>query len=345
MSDQNNPPRRRDHLIPLSPAEGVERFLEQRKPSVAESTYQNNRTTLELFQAWCQDQGIDNLNDLTGRHLADWVHYRREDIKPISLQKELSAIRVALEYWADIDAVEPGLRERVHAPEVVDGAESRDVKVDSEVAEQILEYLDRYRHATREHVVLEVWWKTGIRLGTLRGLDLGDLRPDDDALAVSHRPETETPLKNSRDGERWIWVGERVYELIEEYIEVHRIDTRDDHGREPLFTTRQGRVSESTLRDLSYCWTQPCRWDECPHDRDQETCEAYGQPYAPSKCPSARSPHGWRRGSITDHLARGVTPEIVSERMNVSTSVLYRHYDARKPDEKMAVRREHLEDK
>lgn len=344
MSDRSHE-RHRDHLVPMSPEEGLQRFLEQRKPSVAKSTYQNNRTTLEQFVAWLHDQEVENLNDLTGRLLADYVHHRRQKVKPISLQKELSAVRVALGYWADIDAVEPGLRERVHAPEVVDGAEARDVKVDTETADEILNYLERYRRATREHVVLSLWWHTGLRLGATRALDLDDLRPDDDALAVKHRPETDTPLKNKKSGERWVWVGERLFELVEEYIEIHRDDVTDDHGREPLFTTRQGRVSDSTLRDISYRWTQPCRWAECPHDREQESCEAYGSPNTPSKCPSAKSPHGWRRGSITDHLARGVSPEVVSERANVSLGVLYRHYDARKPDEKMAVRREHLEDK
>ncbi|WP_256288808.1 tyrosine-type recombinase/integrase [Halobellus inordinatus] len=345
MRDEPSHGRLREHLEPLSPQEGVERFLEHREPNVAESTFQNNQTTLEQFLAWCHDEEIENLNELSGRKLADFVHHRRQEVKPISLQKELSAIRVALEFWADIDAVEPGLRERVHAPDVPDGAEARDVKVDSAVAESILEYLDRYRFATREHVVLSLWWKTGIRLGAMRGLDVDDLREEDHAIAVHHRPESGTPLKNGSQGERWVWVGERLFELIEEYVDVHRIDVRDDRGREPLFTTRQGRVSDSTLRDISYRWTQPCRWDECPHDREPENCEAVGTPNTPSKCPSARSPHGWRRGSITDHLARGVSPEIVSERMNVSLEVLYRHYDARRQDEKMAVRREHLQDK
>jgi len=339
--------RQRDHLVPMSPEEGLQRFLDQREPSVAKSTFQNNRTTLEQFVAWLHDQEIENLNELSGRHLADYVHHRRQDVKPISLQKELSAIRVALEYWADLDAVEPGLRERVHAPEVADGAEARDVVVLSETAEEILEYLERYRRATREHIVLELWWNTGLRLGAMRALDLEDLRPDDQALAVHHRPETDTPLKNKKAGERWVWLGERLYGLVEEYIELHRHDVQDDHGREPLITTRQGRVSDSTLRDISYRWTQPCRWrgGDCPHDREQESCEAYGSPNTPSKCPSAKSPHGWRRGSITDHLARGVSPEVVSERANVSLEVLYRHYDARREDEKMAVRREHLEEK
>jgi len=104
--------RHRDHLVSMSPEEGLQRFLEQRQPSVAESTYQNNRTTLEQFVAWLHDQDVEDLNDLTGRMLADYVHHRRQKVKPISLQKELSAIRLR---WTTGPTSTPSsrLRERV----------------------------------------------------------------------------------------------------------------------------------------------------------------------------------------------------------------------------------------
>lgn len=65
--------RQRDHLVPMSPEEGLQRFLEQREPGVAKSTFQNNRTTLEQFVAWLHDQEVENLHELTGRMLADYV--------------------------------------------------------------------------------------------------------------------------------------------------------------------------------------------------------------------------------------------------------------------------------
>lgn len=63
---------------------------------------------------------------------------------------------------------------------------------------------------------------------------------------------------------------------------------------------------------------------------------------AASKCPSSRSPHGLRRGSITTHLRDGMPPEVVSDRVNVSKEVLDRHYDERTEREKMEIRREFL---
>jgi len=334
---------RREDLIPLSPAEGVQRFLGYREPSVSKSTFHNNKTTLEQFAAWCREEGIDNLNDLNGRDLADFVAWRRGEVKPITLQKNLSAVRVALEYWADIEAVVAGLREQVHAPTLPDGAEARDVKVDRDIADSVLGYLGKHRYASREHAILSLMWRTGMRLGTIRSLDVADLVQGEAALDVHHRPSSETPLKNGPAGERWVWLGDAVMQTLVDYRDIHRDDVRDGHNRQPLFTSRYGRLSDSAIRDTSYRWTQPCRWSTCPHGREQATCEAYGAKNLPSKCPSARSPHGWRRGAITDHLARGVSAEIVSERMNVSLEVLYRHYDARDEGQKMAVRREELE--
>lgn len=63
-----------------------------------------------------------------------------------------------------------------------------------------------------------------------------------------------------------------------------------------------------------------------------------------SQCPSSRSPHGIRRGSITKHLRDGTPEEIVSDRMNVSGDVLDQHYDRRTEREKIQLRRQFIDD-
>ena len=331
-----------DDLQPLSPREGMDRFLAHRESGVSESTYRNNQTTLEQFVAWCSDNEIDNLNDLTGRDLSQFVAYRRSKVKPITLQKNLSAIREFLAFCADIEAVRDGLNEKVHAPELPDGAEARDVVLGPDAALTALDHLDQFDYASRDHVMLLLLWRTGMRRGALRSLDLDDLRPDDNALELQHRPETDTPLKNGEKGERWVWLGPISYQVLEDYVNTNRYDKVDDHGREPLITTMQGRPHVTTITDAVNRITQPCHYGECPHAREPETCEAFGNTSVPAKCPSSRSPHAVRRGAITNHLNEGTPPEIVSERMDVSLDVLYRHYDARSSREKMAVRKEHL---
>ena len=267
--------------------------------------------------------------------LSDFVAWRRGDVAPITLQKQLSTVRQALRYWADIEGVTDGLAEKLHAPELPDGAEVRDVHLESHRASRILEHLDRYDYASRRHVVISILWRTGMRRSALRSLDLDDLRPDDHAVVLEHRPETGTKLKNHHAGERWVYLGPRWFQIIEDYVDKHRIDATDDYGRESLITTQYGRPIGDTIYTWANRVTQPCEYGlDCPHDHDPKTCEAATTDGYPSRCPSARSPHAIRRGSITHHLNHGTSPKIASERMDVSlkssTSTMTRETSARR---------------
>lgn len=66
--------------------------------------------------------------------------------------------------------------------------------------------------------------------------------------------------------------------------------------------------------------------EECPHDRDPETCEGTVQ-HAASKCPSSVTPHAIRRGSITYSLNNDMPDKVVSARANVSPRMIEQHYD------------------
>lgn len=334
-----------EELDPLSPEEGIERFLRHREPSVRKSTIRNARTRLRFFREWCEERGIENLNALSGRDLADFVSWRRGDVAALTLQKQLTTIRVALRYWSDIEAVEDGLAEKLHAPELPDGAESREIALDPDRAEAILDYLAEHHYASRDHVVMLILWRTAMRRGALRSLDVRDLEPDDHALRVEHRPEQGTKLKNGEDGNRWVYLGPRWFQPIDDYLDnPDRHDVTDDHDRRPLITTRNGRPTGDTIYSWINRLTHPCKLRECPHDRERDSCEALGTDGYPSKCPSARSPHAIRRGSITYHLNRSTSPEVVSERCDVSLDVLYEHYDVRTEQEKMTVRKQQIEE-
>jgi len=191
-------------------------------------------------------------------------------------------------------------------------------------------------------------WKTAMRRSALRSIDVEDLRPDDCALVLRHRIDEGTRLKNGERGERWVYLGPVVYQIVDDYLNhPDRDDVEDEFGRRPLITSQNGRPSGDTIYKWVNRITQPCLIGGCPHDADpsdSDTCEALGRDGQPSKCPSARSPHAIRRGSITYHLNQKVTPEIVSERCDVSLEILYEHYDVRTDREKMDVRKRHLEE-
>lgn len=332
-------------LEAISPEMAVDLYLEQRRDEVSRETLQSHRYRLEQFVQWCDDEDITNMNDVNGRDLYGYRIERRDegDLKPVTLQGQLSTLRVFLGFCASIDAVPEGLRSKVKLPTVSESDQASETKLDPNRAEAALTYLDRYHYASREHVSMLLLWRTGMRSGALRALDLGDCELDNDpAVHAVHRPEQDTPLKNGEHGERWIALSPSIARVLEDYCNGPREDVTDDYGREPLLTTTHGRVSRSTVRDTVYRVTRPCWYGEpCPHDREPNECEATGYDGA-SQCPSSRSPHDVRSGAITAHLLENVPVEIVSDRMDVSQGILDKHYDRRTEREKMEQRRKHL---
>lgn len=331
-----------NELEPTSPAEAVEWYLAERDPELSEKSLQNHRYRLERFLEFCEEFEIEEMNSLTGRDIHRYRVWRSERIKPVTLRGELQTFRVFLEFAAAIEAVEPGLRERVQLPDVEAEDESRDEHLDASRAEEILEYLERFEYASREHVIVSITWHTGIRLGSLRAFDVKDFDPNAQCLDLRHRDEQGTPLKNKAAAERSIAVGPHYCDVIQDYLDYNRKEVTDDYGRRPLITSSQGRLSQNAIRTAVYRVTQPCMMGDCPHDEDLETC-TYREHNKRAGCPSSRSPHGIRRGSITHHLRTGTPQEVVSDRSNVSKEILAKHYDERTEREKMEIRRDFIE--
>lgn len=225
-------------------------------------------------------------------------------------------------------------------PHVSEEERSDDSRLDEAVALPLLRSLreDPDWNGKRIHALLEVAWHTGARLGGLRALDLGDTHFEENYLDFRHRPETDTGLKNKSKGERPVAVPEEVTDVLERYVEHFRFDVSDDHGRQPLFASRRGRASKALLRGIMYQATQPCLYRACPHEKERETCEWTEYTQA-SKCPSSRSPHRIRTGSITWQLNIGMPPAVVAERVNATTQTIKQHYDKESPLREMEARR------
>lgn len=259
---------------------------------------------------------MDDLTKLTGRDFHRYRQWRGEQVRIVTLNGELQTLRVFLEFAADIDAVEPGLRERVRMPEVDPEEEAADELLETDRQTAILDHLEKFAYASRTHVVMAVLSHTSIRLGSLRAFDVDDFDRDEPCLDLRHRPDTGTPLKNGYAARRAIALGDYYREVVADYVKHNRDSVTDEHGREPLITSRQGRLSETSIRTDVYQATRPCEI---------------------GKCPSSRSPRGVRRGAITKHLRNEIPEEVVTERMNVSPEVLDQHYDERTEREKMRI--------
>lgn len=340
-----------NQLEPIEPRTAVEMYLDKRETEVAKSTYHSQKTRLNKFVNWCRREDIDNLNDLSGRQLHQYViHLQRyfadgdDTPSPMTVQTRLSTIRVFLRFCEDIDAVPEGLSDKVTLPDIDPEDRRRNAYLHSDDAEHVLNALsDRY-YGTKEHAVFSLAWTTAARIGTLRAIDIDDIDSESNQLHITHRPETDTPLKNKQGGERVVALSPDIVDIIEAYVDYERPPVTDDYDREPLFATKNGRAAKSTLRNWLYQAQLPCHHsNDCPHGRDIVSCE-YVQDKQRHNCPSTVRPHSIRRGGVTKFLSDGIPETVVGDRADMSKDVLSDHYDARSPEEKAEVRRQYFED-
>lgn len=351
-------------LDPIEPDVAVQMYFDTREGELRQKSMQAQRYRLMAFVRWCRAEGVTNLNELDGRKIHAFRAARREgfpdheeqylegydSLEPNTLHNQLSTLRVFLRFAAQIDAVPEELASKVILPRVSEDEQVSETTLDPSRAENILTYLDRHHYATRRHVTVLLMWHLGARVGGIRAIDLRDLdltgdhpRVSGPAIQIVHRPP-ETPLKNGEKATRWNAISEYDAQVIEDYVDGPRIEATDDEGREPLITTNHGRPTTSTLRNAVYATTRPCWYGQpCPHDEDPDTCEYTAFDQA-SKCPSSRSPHDLRSGSLTRHLLEDTPRDVVQERMNVSSKVLDQHYDRRTARERMEQRRQYLPD-
>jgi site-specific recombinase XerD len=317
--------------------DAVDRHLRERQHEVSESTLQNQRYALKRFVEFCDSNGIEAISELDGFDLADFRLERQEAVSSTTVYNNLTSLRTFVRWCEQRDLLPHGLADGMTVPNRE--GEVRETALDADRAKKILSYLEKYEYASFRHTMLALLWDTGMRVGTLRALDIGDVHADEQYAEARHRPETDTPLKNGVGGEREINLHQWAADVVSGYIQERRDEKLDRHGRRPLLTTRDGRPRVNTLRYHVYRVTSPCYYGSCPHGRDPDNCvaTAYSQG---SKCPSSLSPHPVRRGAITAWLNDGHAKELLSDRMDVSTDVLEKHYDARSESEKRELRRE-----
>lgn len=336
-------------LEPITPQDALDWYLQHRHDELREATRRAHRSSLSIFIDWTEESEITNLNELSGRDLMAFKTWRKAktDIKTVSLNGTLAVLQRFLRFCETIEAVEMDLAEQVPLPNVPPDEEVRtDVPEDEEV-QGIQTYYSRFEYASRRHAQFELVAEVGIRLGALRGIDLRDLDFDDAVIYLQHRSESSdvygTPLKNGTDGERVINISPDIVDLFKAYIGHNRCEVTDEFGRQPLFTTTNGRVSTTTIRRDFYKLTRPCEYDpDCPHGRTVDECEAARNADAAS-CPSSFTTHPLRKWAIMSQLDAGVPKELLSDRVDVSVPILDKHYDQRTEERKSRRRQEALE--
>jgi len=323
----------------LTPRQAQKNFLSKRKASSSDWTIRTYRYQLNEFVHFLEENGIETIGEVNGWVIDQYERKRRQEVKPATVRGDMVAVKQLIDYCVTIEAVDPTLPERIDVPTLSkeDGSSS-----DRLETKDAIELLDFFRNSTAYygkpmHAVLEIFWCVGCRLGGLQALDLKDYIEDGPYLHFKNR--TGTRLKNASDGERPVQISPQVADVLDTYIARERWDVRDDRSREPLFTSRRGRASKTTIRNWTYTATFPCWFRSCPHGEVPSTCEFKQVHRKQSQCPSSKGPHAIRTGSITWQLNRGIPIEVVSERVNASPDTIKRHYDKEEPFEELEQRR------
>ncbi|MFC7134310.1 MULTISPECIES: tyrosine-type recombinase/integrase [Salinibaculum] len=323
----------------LSPREAAERWLDRRRPDVRDSTLSTLWYRLKLFVEYCEREGFDSIRDIDGWDIDEYQLHRHQNAKPLTLNKELGTLRQWLEYCVSIGVVDEAVPTAVEIPDVDPADRSDDTMLPPERGEALLSwYRDSPQRASRPHALLEIFWTVGCRSGALRSLDVRDFNADEQWLRFEHRPETGTELKKGRRGERYVGLLDEPTAVLAEFLDRERMDISDRYGRSPLIPSEAGRPATSTIRDWCYLATVPCKHGPCPHENDPASCE-YLSYVTASGCPSSRSPHQVRTGSITWQLSRGVPIEVIADRVNSSPDTIEEHYDKEDPRRELEVRR------
>lgn len=332
-------------LKPTPPHEAMNRFLKDKKPSVTKKTLKNYRTSLRQFCNWLNEQSVTDLNDLDSELIQRYKEHRLSNVKVITARQDMMTLKQFVEFCEFVQAVPRGMADMVRIPSVNEEDEICDDLLTRDEALEMLDFLGKFQYASNRHVALLILWKTGMRMSGLRALDLGDFDEGRPALELRHRPTTGTPLKNKEKSERDVLITSETTEIIRDYVDMNRKEVTDEHRRAPLLTSSSGRVVETTIQRYVYTATRPCYYNggECPFDRDPETCEAMSW-NASCKCPGSVSPHALRRGYVTAARNAGQPKDVTGERVNMSESVLDKHYDKGSSAEKAERRQDYIRD-
>ncbi|QSG05327.1 tyrosine-type recombinase/integrase [Halapricum desulfuricans] len=338
--------RPQDEAPNLPIEEAIEVFVTHNRPNWKGETERTYRRNLGRFAEYAAENDLQTLGDLTRWDVGGFSSWLLEkDYAKATVASRQKAVKTWLKFCESQGLIDHGMHTAIETLKLDDEEETSDQQLDPEDARTLLSF---YRESpkwrgTRRHAVLEVLWHTGCRMSGLLALDLDDYDPERGDLHFRNRPETDTRLKRGNTHQRNVTLSSEPQDVLELYLARERLDQRDEHGREPLFASQNGRPTKGTLRYWTYEATQPCMAVECPHGKRRPNCEWVPRNRS-SLCPSTRAPHAIRRGSITWQLNLGFDLQTVADRAAATPSVIRRYYDDPNYDDELDRRRSETEE-
>ncbi|WP_207217130.1 site-specific integrase [Natrinema altunense] len=133
------------------------------------------RYRIEPFLEFC-DENVTTLNQLTSRKIKEFeAEWRASGLQKQTINNQFGTLKQFLNHSHDIDAVSEDIvaalakEDRVNTEKLV-----------AERAQTIIEQMERFQSASREHVLFLLLWRTTVRIGTIYTLDLEDVYLNDE---------------------------------------------------------------------------------------------------------------------------------------------------------------------
>lgn len=254
----------------------------------AETTADLTPATIQDYRAWLVRQDRENPNGHGGQY------------SPSTVSTYIGAVKQFLKYCGKMGWI-PRQNHKVLDHYSV-GREHRKAKqqIRPERLSRIVDWYKDHEPYSRNTVILQILNETGMRKVGLRAIDRGDVAMNDSGqpvIKLENRPATGTALKEPEHA-RHVPIKKDLFDTIKQYDKDHRIAVKDDRGREPLLTTRHGRIGHTAIQNTVYVATCPKKTGVTVECGD---CDCEGKPTTKtaSQCEHSVGPHACRGAAVT----------------------------------------------
>ena len=195
------------------------------------------RRDLKCLRDYCDKEGIDHWTDLRVHNLRRYAATRfAGGLNPRSIQRRLSGQRSFMGYLIREGRIKNNPVADVSAPKA---SKRLPDALDVEQMEQLLNIKGDDRVALRDRAIMELLYSSGLRLGELVGLNLGDVETTDGLVRVTGKGSKE----------RIIPVGRKALAAVLAWQRIRANDA--DMEEQALFVGRRGsRISPRTVQAM-----------------------------------------------------------------------------------------------
>ncbi len=204
----------------------------------AQRTLEAYRSDLDLFAGWYHETNDEpfDLHRLAIMDVLDYVEWAQKKYTPATVNRRLLVIKRYAEWAAQQGMLDPELAARIKKIPIVRKQELAPRALTDREARRLLKEVQA-RGSARDEAIITLMLYTGLRIGEVSELRVGDVEMSERKGVVTIRAEV---AKAGR--ERVAPIPKRAREALIRYL-----DERKAGGGEMLFTGRQGPLSTAGL--------------------------------------------------------------------------------------------------